>query len=442
MEQHLARRWHTRFVFRCRCHGRGYEASSEETVRTLRTLDGLRNPVQRSNEVDFAAETGLRYLKAFLDEAGVQPDETGNTCGIQFPLTHSFLDDPDSALRIAYEIAGATVGGAKRLYFDQTQCTQVDLCAESVACALATHAKLNGVFVDGTYPMFPEAMACVAAFGVPAVLGDFVPEATPEVALWPLEHGNRGRSDSLRFPEWLQTQRIPARLGRQFPGHELKQELASRLATFLGEALDNAAEHGAGDWWIAASFRKLDEPLAGRCQIVIFNFGPTIQRTLDEMPLESVLRKAYKRLNQRHQQSGYFGENWTEENFWTVAALQEGVSRLGDSPGEGMMSLRGRGMIEIIRLFDYLVRTSHARQSPRMCLVSGRTSIHFDERFLLDEGLEVGRTRFIALNQPNDLARPANPSVVRNLRRYFPGMLISIQFHIGPHHLQPLPENQ
>ncbi|HEV2146280.1 MAG TPA: hypothetical protein VGR37_02595 [Longimicrobiaceae bacterium] len=391
-------------------------------------------PVAELAGDDPSPEAGVPYLRAFLDRAGVAPHSALASERIAFPPTHSFLDAPESALRVAYDIAGAAVAGAGELWFDQRNCTQVDLCAESVACALAKQAKSAGIKVVGEYPAVLGARASVASFGVPAVLKDFIPEPTTESSIWPLQQQIRpdGLLDS-PLREHMQSEVIPTLLDHRFRGYALNPEFARYLSTFLVEALDNAAEHGAGDWWSAATLRAQEGETRGRCQIVIFNFGETIHQTFLQLPANSARREEYEGILRHHQQSGFFDDTWTEENFWTLGALQSGASRWGEVPSRGM------GTVAIIRFFDYLASTSCAATPPRMRVVSGRTTILFDGRYRLPEQRELGRQIGVAFNPPNNLMWPANPSAVQALQRHFPGTLISIQFNIAPDHLQQLP---
>ena len=77
-----------------------------------------------------------------------------------------------------------------------------------------------------------------------------------------------------------------------------------------------------------------------------------------------------------------------------------------------------------------------------MALVSGRTHIAFDGRYLMKEietpSRELRKT--ITFNKKHDLGVAPDPTCVRILERFFPGTLLSVRFFIDPMHLDEVPD--
>lgn len=404
----------------------------------VKTAEGVRadKPAAGERERNPGAAAAAQDVYDYMGACGLGP-RPGRRHVVRFPTTYSLMDDPESSLSSIAEVVACIGGGVRDLRYDQRHCTQVDICAESVTAVFAKQARAIGVTVDGDYPETEDARACVSAFGGPAVLEGFTPEPTPEVALLALERGFNTRSGR-RPVDWeriaLRAEQVPLLLSNRLGQDELTPEFLERFAKFLGEVIGNASEHGQRDWWIACSWRKAPsahaEPV-GRCQLVVFNLGETIEQSVAKMPAHP-LRKDCERILAHHEEQGYYNEGWTREAGWTLLALQHGVSRFG---GRGE---RGAGTIEMLRFFDYLARSSSTGARPRMALLSGRTHILLDGRYRLPA--EPGRDGkyVIAFNPPNDLRYPPNPAVIRNLGRCFPGTLVSLHFHICKDHLQPI----
>ena len=386
------------------------------------------------------AVQGKDYLEAVCrlgDVTGLDDGAPHST--VRFPLTYSYVDDPEPALRVLWEVAARSAGAARELWFAQEQCTQVDLCAESVTAALALIAKQAGLRVDGGYPELKQPRLCVAGFGTPTVIGGYAPEPSDVLVLVPLQRvlrpetragGESGRSASFATDDLIE------RLDHVFEGRPLRAELSSSLSDFLGEALFNADEHGDGDWWYAASCRPASGETRARCQIVLFHFGDSMAQSLERMDHGERLWRDCEDLLAHHEHEGYFHEGgWTPENLMVLIALQHCVTRYGAEQEPD----RGVGTLRMIQFYEHLTRTSLASSAPRMCIVTGRTQILFDGRYRLKESRKEGRDHMydIAFNPPNDLLRPPNPASVRNLKEPFPGTLITAKFTLEDSHFEP-----
>jgi hypothetical protein len=218
-------------------------------------------------------------------------------------------------------------------------------------------------------------------------------------------------------------------------GFTLGPEIAGYLSSLVGEVIGNAEDHSSrGEWWMAAYLHQGSDVDYGDCHLTIFNLGKTLSETLQQLPADSLLRRNINSLVETHTKFHFFGPSWTEENLWTLYALQEGVSRYNievDSLG-----YRGIGTVDMIEFFQRLGQSE--KTQPRMCVVSGKTHINFDNRYTMrPQKTQSGETRrIIAFNKENDLERPPETGYVAGLHRFFPGTLISLRFYLDKKHLK------
>jgi hypothetical protein len=414
-------------------YDRRAEALMSDKHRSVAPRDASMAPERTSTR---ASSTG--FFEDYLERAGAQVPERRKRAQVKllFPSTCSIFDDPESALAITTKIAQAVVSGATKLWFDQELSVQVDLCAEALTAAFAKQARLACVDVNGEYPKELDARSCVAGFGTPAVLKEFAYEPTWEIPLILLErHDSAEKIGTGLLPleeRASNAERIPVLIEEQFGNRAMTLQFGDRLIQFLLAAIENAVEHGDGEWWIASSFRKLQDPNWGKCQIVIFNIGDTIHQTMQRLPSDSVLRRNGDSYVEAQRKS--FGTNWSEEGVWTLFALQNEVT---NRPDAGVIK-KGKGFLSMLRFLDAAVKGAPASHAPRMCVLSGNTHLLLDSRYLYDESNPERTPSAVALNKANDLRYPPSPAAARTLRRFFPGTLIAVQFYVTPNaHFNP-----
>lgn len=373
-------------------------------------------------------------LQWYAQAVGITPGKEGDLHSpIVIPRTFSLLDNPTPVLGTAEEIVARGLSPAEQLLLDSRHCAQTDLCGEALCYALARAAYNSGKGVNGEEPEIPLARGVIPAWGAPAVFPISVAGTHGDELLLPLteEFCPAGLTDEERSARVnAHVEKVLSRLSRQFEAHTLEKGLADRLSSCLAEIAANAIQHGGGGWLAAASYRRLDQGCHGRFQIVMFNFGETLAETLKETD-EPLLRSECEALLDHHRLANYFDDpNWTPEAFWTIAALQDAVSRLGTP--------RGSGSYTILELMQYAAENSRADFAPRMCIMSGHVHVLVDGRF--KQSKSSGKSRAnkydIAFNFPNDLRRPPNPSAVSVLPRFFPGVLVTLQLYITEDHLQ------
>ena len=101
------------------------------------------------------------------------------------------------------------------------------------------------------------------------------------------------------------------------------------------------------------------------------------------------------------------------------------------------LGYRGYGTVDMIEFFQRLGQSPQSQ--PRMCVVSGRTHIAFDNRYhqMRPQVTQSGETRrIIAFNKDNNLEQPPEAGYVKQLRHFFPGTLIGLRFYLDKRHLR------
>jgi hypothetical protein len=296
-----------------------------------------------------------------------------------------------------------------------------------------------GITMQGRVPKKPELRDIAWASGLPRFLGVSHEEPPGFVTLGLLGgRKRRERADASTYRERVATELttyVNACLERY--NWTLNRRGARYFSSIAGEVIGNAEDHSLEPyWWVAAYLHQGAENSYGDCHITIFNFGRTLYESMCELPEESVLRRRIRTLVEEHTRRGFWRPHWTEENLWTLYALQEGSSRYQVDSKE--LSDRGQGTADMIQFFQELGQSEAAQNVPKMCVVSGRTHILFDTTYpmTLQETESGTKRRIIALNEDNDLRQPPDRNYVRHLKRPFPGTLISLRFYLDEAHLR------
>lgn len=365
---------------------------------------------------------------------------------IVFPPRFSFIEAPEDALQVLGELVSYSLRRrTDRIGFVQRECSLLDLCAESAASVLALEAQRRlHVQFRGVFPARADQREIASATGLPKQLGAKIAE--PEGFLtFELCRGRRGietatKSSQREYQSGRLTEYVNRCLARY--GFVLKASSAEYLSSLVGEVIGNAEDHADRDeWWIAGYLRHLSKSEYGDCHITIFNFGKTLSESLQQLPDVARLRLDIEALVAEHGSRGWFGPQWTEENLWTLYALQEGVSRHNDHPSR--IGDRGRGTVDMITFFQKLGQSAAAHAVPKMCVISGSTHVLFDGRYEMQPQLtKANETRhIIAFNAANDLSQPPDPLSLTHLSRNFPGTLISLRFYLDKKNLAALEEH-
>jgi hypothetical protein len=368
---------------------------------------------------------------------------------VKIPRTFSFITHPNDALvtlETLRRIAGTR--GVDSVTLDYSECEDLDLCASVVQDVLALRAKrqsgfrAGGIEFPGKFSKSDDVNLLLLTSGILKQLGHPISKALPKelttrLRLFNLRIGKPGPLHLTSATELTATE-----LADFFDGvlstehYRLRPEWKANLIELTTEVLDNAEQHSERDrsWYVIGKYKQSERPEdGGECHIVLFNFGDTIYESLSRADTSVELRRQIRDLASVHRNRQLFtrlAENvglltplWEEESLWTLYALQEGVSRFNNQPGQ---TDRGNGTVKMLQFF-----TDLASADPQMALISGKTHILFDGTHRLREKHVGGESRkIIAFNETNDLHDRPDPRYVRTLRYHFPGTLVSLKFTI------------
>ena len=393
---------------------------------------------QRRNQSRFSVSRIVKYYaertKTFKAKHSRETQE------VIFPEKFSLYTSPDEVLRVYEQLVSYSLNKATRkIVIPQGKCTEIDHGAGVVLNALGLAvSNQSSLDFEGSYPKSQELRDIIRATGLPKVFD--LPLPSPNgFTTFSLRQGFK---ESASAQKSSNRERVADELVdylnnclAQFK-YGLNEDSEAWLAGLIGEVLGNAEDHGGRpDWWIAGYLRQLPSNTFGDCHITLFNFGQTIYETMQGLNSNSLLRHDIEALVAEHSRQKFFRRGWTEENLWTLYALQEGVSRFNQDPeGTGR---RGHGTADMIEFFQMLGASHASSAQPRMCLISGSTQFLFDGTYQIKQ-VAIGdgnRRRIIAFNSQNSFKFAPDPKVVRSLDRFFPGTLITLDFFLDPENL-------
>ena len=369
----------------------------------------------------------------YADEANLTPlRNVSHRVDVRFPRVFSFIENPEQTISTLEHLARSSRDTrVEEIRIHHRRCETIDHCAEAVATVLAGEAyREHRKNLRGRPPENPELRRMVYAVGMPSVLG--ITQPTEEFIVYEVRRGKRELSDYTTTAENATrdlVNYIDKCLGTL--GFGLAEPARRRYSNLVSEAINNAEVHSTRpDWWVAAYYRIEEGQRSGSCHITIFCFGESLAKSLQRLDARSLLRRNIERRVAHHKKLG-FSKRWTEDDLWTLFAIQRGVSRQNDELDE--VGHYGQGTADLIVAFHALAGN---RVPPRMCLVSGNTHILFDGTYRVTRNA-IGRDR-IAFNEANSLAYPPDPNYVRHLDRTFPGTLVSLRFALDKEHLDDL----
>lgn len=242
-----------------------------------------------------------------------------------------------------------------------------------------------------------------------------------------------------KIDTWLRTPKG----GQRF---RLSRKGASSLKAVMGELLNNAESHaeinddgtGCGNWTIAgfmARYPKLDGSADARyvCHLAILSEGESIHQSL--RGCSEYVRERVTRYSDLHRRSRWFGTRWTEEELWTVAALQDGITRRPTGPDD---PASGFGMMRLVGWIGQLGATTSTlpEDAPAIAIISGRTCILVRPPCNTPTG--PPGAQMLGLNRTNNIEDPPETDYVFRLDQGLPGTIISIRFVLDPVSLEKL----
>jgi hypothetical protein len=434
----------------------------ERHIRYLRKLErrrkkkGISKRRRQQNRIQITSVDYAPQTLAFIGDQGFTTHPFFHTSSnhgysIRIPKIFSLIDNVDETLLALESIAQAARDKRIReLYIDHSNCEKMDLGASTVMDVLIMAARKawghKKVHLHGAYPRNDQVSELLKITGIikhiehpDSRLPDKVKE---KYKVFHLVFGKRTR----RITPFKSTQAeiITSSLTEYFnsllelKGFRLSENGMNNLSRLISEVLDNAEQHSGNDEWYVIGYMNQIDHSIGDCQICIFDFGTPINRSLMNADLNPQMRNGVENLISKHLEKGFFQirDIWSEENLWTLYALQEGISRFNV---RNKTTDRGHGTVNMVEFFLDLGISSNKEFPPRMALISGNTYILFDSSYKLGvKDLGDEKRQVIAFNAANSLEEKPDNRCVKKLHNYFPGTMITMNFFLDQKHLQSI----
>lgn len=345
------------------------------------------------------------------------------TAIIQIPRVFCFSKNAYETIDIIKEVAYACKNNLD-IIIDHSECQYLDLGASTVMDVLIMEykAKIKALrmhkCIRGKLSKSQKVNDLLKFSGIVKHLG-LNNEMSNELELFPLKKnkspGTLGADIIEYYKRCLATK-----------GFELTEQGELYFGNILGEVLINCKDHGGeNSQWYAMGHYITKE---GNISLIIFNFGQTIFEGLNSKETSKETIKDLDNITNKHIK--LFNSKWDKETLWTLYALQSGVSRLKSKEDP----TRGTGTIKMIDGFQTLgkkIADDGKKLNPIMSITSGNVNIIFDGTYnLKEEHVDGGIRKIIAFNKENDLYKLPDENYVKNIKNYFPGTIITMNFYI------------
>jgi hypothetical protein len=217
-------------------------------------------------------------------------------------------------------------------------------------------------------------------------------------------------------------------------GYMLTDSETNNIDGIISEILSNAEDHsGTKYWYITANFSKevsgSGSDAIGELNLTILNFGFSIYQAFQETKVLN--SEMYNEVSEyvRTLLSTYKNLPFSEEQLFTLATMQEQVSRL-----KFERSSRGTGTMKFINSFLELGDYEDRKKGfiPNLSIFSGNVHLICDNTF---KPFEKENVYCLSLNPENDLNIPPRASHLRKLSETFPGTLLSVKIYLNKNHL-------
>lgn len=211
-------------------------------------------------------------------------------------------------------------------------------------------------------------------------------------------------------------------------GKKLTSDKIEDFSTVIGEALINAEEHSTTQHRFSTGYFQehiINNEHFGIFNLVILNFGETIYQKFKspECTNYNIVNKM-KNLSKKFTKKKIFSNNFTEENLWTLYALQEGVTSVSTKDYK-----RGNGSIRFIESFFNIKGINGNKDDiSRLSIISGNTNITFDGSYNI---IDNGKFKIMAFNKEGNIEEKPDKKYVKNINEYFPGTMISARILIN-----------
>jgi hypothetical protein len=368
---------------------------------------------------------------------------------IILPKIFSIIDDPEGFLSILNNIDLNNIEKLREIYVDHSTVQEIDLAAESILDFLIMELKKSKrnqkkFNISGILPNDVQIDRYIRAIGIVKNLDikTKLIDSQDDDRLRIFKMRNKSHYEtSLTQPDWKSTAttEFVKHINDCLQDHNKKliRTAEGRLASYIGEILNNAEDHSGYDESTIVGY--LDNASANHiCEIAIFNFGKTIAQTFHEMPENSYTNIEISEYIESHTRKTLFSKEWSKNDLLTLVALQGHISSKNYHKDQD----RGQGTVDLIDFFQKIHKKCVSEKSSlaEMAILSGNTHIYFDGKYKMSAD-ETGR-KVIAFNDKNDLSQKPDSRYVRNLGKLnFPGTIISIRFPMKAENTEPLVES-
>jgi hypothetical protein len=219
-------------------------------------------------------------------------------------------------------------------------------------------------------------------------------------------------------------------------GFRLTNNGINQITAMISEILNNAEDHSIHSKWYAtgAFFRdnisgEGNTDYVGEVSLTFLNFGNSYYEGFQET--SSLNSETHKQIVDMCSQTKVNGGNgFSDENLFTLYALQDGVSRL-----KYERESRGTGTMKFINAFleigDY--ENIPKGYTPSLRIISGSTHLICDNKY---KPFKIDGDYYLSLNSKKDLKNPPESSNLKSISRKFPGTILAVKIFLNKRHLQ------
>lgn len=422
-----------------------------------------KNKFQKLNTVhqkikDNAVQNDLKLLGMLKDTAFQQfshfitPGVNDET--IVFPKNFCFCSNYSECLKVIKNFTGSMydfVGSVITLDF--SGCEKADTAALFVLQIIRLELleklrrledKLEYITViptiDVTPPKSKDVLRLMLISGYPISKSDLI-NSKDDSTLNPIHllgyfKGSSTQKHYLENKKSVYTASVVAYLNECLSehGYMFTEIEVNSIDGIISEILSNAEDHsGTKDWFITANFSKeisnSGSEVVGEINLTIMNFGNSIYEAFKETKLQNLSMytsvDTYAKTILNNNKSCQF----TEEQLYTLATMQEQVSRL-----KFERESRGTGTMKFINSFLELGDYEDVKKGfvPNLSIFSGNVQLTCDNTykpFLKDE------VYCLSLNSEKDLSKEPSKTHLKLLPEKFPGTLLSVKIYLNKDHL-------
>jgi hypothetical protein len=216
---------------------------------------------------------------------------------------------------------------------------------------------------------------------------------------------------------------------------KLTNDARERFGEIVGEVIANAEEHNITNYHY--SLGHFEEIRAngkhyGVFQVVIFNFGESIYERFNNpeacknVDILNDMRTKSRAFTNKSYFGIFGGRRFEEETLWTLYSLQDQVSSVAPT--------RGNGTIQFIESFLDL-RNNDEEKISKLVLLSGNSRILFDGKYRTalkpKESEDEDDYKIITFNEEKSLDEKPDPDYVTFVEHFFPGTMIYARIAIN-----------